>query len=114
MVWSSGRSSLWCVDIVPKRCRKPRPVKFDDGEHTVEIPELEDREAPIAAIEREKNPWDATQPESVITYRWYGDRLYANHDPSNKFRGYGDVAFPTLDRASTFASARRPRRRFAC
>ncbi|NJL10780.1 MAG: hypothetical protein HC908_13125 [Calothrix sp. SM1_7_51] len=69
-------------NIVPSRCRKPRPEKFQ-GQYRVEIPDLTDNEAPVAIIEIDRN----AAPEKlggerrtrIRKYRWYNNQLWCNH-----------------------------------
>lgn len=80
---------------IPPRCRKPRPVPYNDGEHTVEIPEVTGQEAPIALIEYASNPYQEHAPKLTITYRWYREALYADIRTGNKHRNDQVVELPT-------------------
>ncbi len=69
-------------NIIPPRCRKPRPQQFE-GQYTVEIPALSDKETPVAIIETDR----AAAPQvlggerrtRVRQYRWYNNHLWCDH-----------------------------------
>lgn len=60
--------------MVPYRCRKPRPVEFDDGELTVEIREVTASEAPVAISEIAQG----INKGATVDYRWYDGKLYVD------------------------------------
>jgi len=60
---------------IPPRCRKPRPGKFD-GEMTVEVKEIDDRDAPVAAIWRHCDWRTDKQWEDVIEIRVHDGEFY--------------------------------------
>ena len=51
--------------IVPKRCRIERPVRFEDGEVTFNIPAVTAEQAPVAIIENDG-----------LEYRWWNKKLW--------------------------------------
>lgn len=69
-------------DIIPPRCRKPRPEKFE-GKFTVEIPSLTEIEAPVAIIETDHDASPdvpgGKRCTRVRQYRWYNNQLWCDH-----------------------------------
>ena len=65
-------------EIVPPKCRNPRPVQFDDGNITVSIPRVDKKDAPVAIISHNDILSKVTK-----TYRWWEEKLYRCH-----FRGW--------------------------
>ena len=60
---------------IPPRCRKPRPGKFD-GEMTVEVKEIDDSDAPVAAIWRRRERRTNERWEDVIEIRVHDGEFY--------------------------------------
>jgi len=75
---------------IPPRCRKPRPGKFD-GEMTVEVKEIDDSDAPVAAIWRHCDWRTDKQWEDVIEIRVHDGEFYI---PSG---GYHELYVGILD-----------------
>ncbi|MBW4595382.1 MAG: hypothetical protein KME46_21375 [Brasilonema angustatum HA4187-MV1] len=82
-------------NIIPPRCRKPRPKKFQ-GEYTVEIPALSDKEAPVAIIETDKNAapemLGGERRTRIRQYRWYNNQLWCDH----KIDRFKDIEFESI------------------
>lgn len=87
-------------EIVPPRCRKPRPVLFTDGETEIEIREVSANEAPVAMIGRgEVGYGDKAKPFEVV-YRWWEQCLWCaiNTDhgkPRGRYSGRDNYDWPT-------------------
>ena len=58
--------------IIPKRCRKPRPVEFKDI-LSVEVREVSTMDAPVAIIEH-----DNVLEKESLAFRWFDNRLWTN------------------------------------
>lgn len=70
----------YAKEIIPKRCRKPRPVNFK-SQISVSIREVNGEQAPIAIREygqRYNGKVEAYEP-SVTVYRWYAGKLWVLH-----------------------------------
>ncbi|MBU3625831.1 hypothetical protein ICN48_06240 [Polynucleobacter sp. JS-Safj-400b-B2] len=65
-------------NIIPKRCRHARPVRFEDGRATVSIPIVSKKDAPVAIIKN--RCWDQAKP---ISYRWWGGKLWTKSSYEN-------------------------------
>lgn len=63
--------------VVPKRCRKLRPMAFQ-GEYTTEIREVTAEQAPVAIIERDNHC--VFKKGIVVEYRWFDNQLYTRFD----------------------------------
>jgi hypothetical protein len=63
--------------IIPKRCRKPRPVGFKSI-ITVSVHEVLSKDAPIAILEHNRDFSDATNKyePTTIEYRWWNKKLW--------------------------------------
>jgi hypothetical protein len=64
--------------VVPKRCRKPRRVRFE-GKMTVTIREVTSREAPVAIVAH-------SCLYGVEAFRWYDRRLWVARDQWSRRR----------------------------
>lgn len=63
--------------VIPPRCRKPRPQRFDDGVIDLYVREVTGEQAPVAIISREKDlVTDALL--APIEYRWFDGRLWTD------------------------------------
>lgn len=62
-------------NLVPPRCRNPRPVRYHDGEITLEIPEIQSDAAPVAIRATCKR--DSIDPYQM-EYRWYDNQLWTS------------------------------------
>lgn len=62
-------------NVVPPRCRNPRPVRFHDGEIELEVPEIQSDAAPVAIRATYKR--DVINPYQM-EYRWYHNRLWTS------------------------------------
>lgn len=63
--------------VIPPRCRKPRPQRFDDGLIELHVREVTGEQAPVAIISREKDlVTDALA--APIEYRWFEGRLWTD------------------------------------
>ena len=62
--------SYW-ENLIPKRCRKARLVRFDDGEVVLAIPSITATEAPVAIIQGAGD-----DQEKPVSYLYWGDRLW--------------------------------------
>jgi len=63
-------------NIVPPRCRNPRPVRFHDGELRIHIREIESANAPVALRARgslQRNP----DVHYELVYRWWKNQLWS-------------------------------------
>lgn len=63
-------------NVIPPRCRKPRRVRFHDGEIELEVPEVQSGEAPVA-IRAMCKP-DSKETPYQMEYRWWKNRLWTN------------------------------------
>lgn len=63
--------------IIPPRCRKPRPTRFTDGVAVLAIREVTSEQAPIAIVGSEKDYQTEGYLEPV-EYRWYEGRLWTS------------------------------------
>ncbi len=63
--------------IIPPRCRNPRPTRFDDGVAVLSIREVTSEQAPVAIIGSEKDYQSDDYLEPVV-YRWFEGRLWTN------------------------------------
>ncbi|MFJ3109933.1 hypothetical protein [Pseudomonas putida] len=64
----------YIADVIPPRCRNPRPVRFDDGVEVVTLREIEALAAPVAIISTK-----ADGPVPVrIEYRWFEGQLWTS------------------------------------
>lgn len=63
--------------IVPPRCRKPRPVRFDDGAVVLSIREVTSDQAPVAIIGHGTDIATGANLKPVV-YRWFDGRLWAD------------------------------------
>lgn len=63
-------------NVVPPRCRNPRPVRYHDGEIELEVPEVTCSEAPVAI--RATYNRDSSEVPYELEYRWWGNRLWTN------------------------------------
>lgn len=63
--------------VIPPRCRKPRPQRFDDGVFTIDICEVTAEQAPVAILgfEKDEHDQDVSNP---IVYRWHAGRLWTS------------------------------------
>ncbi|HEJ4407892.1 TPA: hypothetical protein SL557_000171 [Pseudomonas aeruginosa] len=68
--------------IIPPRCRKPRPQRFEDGVAVLSIREVTAEQAPVAIVGREKDHDSDNYLEPVV-YRWFDGRLWTDCDVSN-------------------------------
>lgn len=68
--------------IIPPRCRKPRPQRFEDGVVVLTIREATADQAPVAIVGREKDYHSDDYLEPVV-YRWFEGRLWTDCDVSN-------------------------------
>ena len=63
-------------NVIPPKCRKPRLVRFDDGEFTIEISEVSASDAPVAI--RAKGAFIHRPDKSyTLEYRWWNGRLWS-------------------------------------
>lgn len=65
------------ASVTPKRCRKPRPMRFHDGKVIVNVLELTSADAPVALV--------ATMPDHcgasagmAVEYRWFNGNFYTS------------------------------------
>ena len=64
----------YIADVIPPRCRNPRPVRFDNGVEVVTLREIEALAAPVAIISTK-----ADEPVPVrIEYRWFEGQLWTS------------------------------------
>lgn len=63
--------------IVPLRCRKPRPQRFDDGVVVLNIREVTSEQAPVAIIGVEQDAAGEHTHEPVA-YHWFDGKLWTN------------------------------------
>ena len=77
--------SYW-ENIIPKRCRNPRLVRFDDGEVVLAIPSITAKEAPVAIIKGA-----GLDQETPISYLYWGERLWIPTSQS----WYGNETLPS-------------------
>jgi len=63
--------------IVPPRCRKPRPQRFDDGVAVLNIREVTTEQAPVAIIGIEQDAAGEHTHEPVA-YHWFDGKLWTN------------------------------------
>jgi len=68
--------------IIPPRCRKPRPQRFEDGVVVLSIREVTAEQAPVAIIGREEDCNSDNYLEPVV-YRWFEGRLWTDCAVSN-------------------------------
>ena len=63
-------------NVIPPKCRKPRLVRFDDGEFTIKIPEVSASDAPVAI--RAKGEFIHRPDKSyTLEYRWWNGQLWS-------------------------------------
>lgn len=67
--------------IIPPRCRKPRPQRFNDGVAVLTVREVTGEQAPIAILASEKDFENGTYHEPVA-YRWFEGRLWTDRSVS--------------------------------
>lgn len=67
----------YIAQVVPPRCRKPRPERFDDGAVVVSIREVSSEQAPVAILGAQLDFESDTYMEA-ISYRWFAGRLWAD------------------------------------
>lgn len=78
-------------DIIPKGCRKPREVRFDDGEIEVEIKEVAPSEAPTALVRTDVD-WDGKTLKGTAEYRWYDGMFWTDRHVAHDIReAYGEA-----------------------
>lgn len=63
--------------VIPPRCRKPRPRRYDDGLIELHVREVTGEQAPVAIISREKDLVTDTLL-APIEYRWFEGRLWTD------------------------------------
>jgi len=63
-------------NIVPPRCRNPRPVRFHDGELKIKIQEIEGHEAPVA-IRGHGSLLRNPELNYTLVYRWWRGLLWS-------------------------------------
>jgi len=63
-------------NIIPPRCRNPRPVRFHDGEIELEVLEVQSVDVPVA-IRATYAPGSKEIPYQM-EYRWWKSRLWTN------------------------------------
>jgi hypothetical protein len=63
-------------NVVPPRCRNPRPVRYHDGEIELEIPEIQSCDAPVAICATYNR--DSGELPYQMVYRWWKNRLWTN------------------------------------
>lgn len=63
--------------IIPPRCRNPRPQRFEDGVAVLNIREVTSAQAPIAILGSEKDYHTEDYLEPVA-YRWFEGRLFTD------------------------------------
>jgi len=63
-------------NVTPPRCRKPRPVRFDDGEVLIEIKDVAPEDAPIA-LRGQGVLLRAPDMHYTLQYRWWGGQLWS-------------------------------------
>lgn len=68
--------------VIPPRCRKPRPQRFDDGVALLAIREVTAEQAPVAIVSSEKDYHSDAYLEPVV-YRWFEGRLWTDSNVSN-------------------------------
>lgn len=61
-------------NVVPPRCRNPRPMRYHDGEIELEVPEIQSCEAPVAI--RATYNRDSSELPYQMEYRWWQNRLW--------------------------------------
>lgn len=72
--------------VIPKRCRKPRDVKFDSC-LDVTVREVTENDAPVAIIEH-----DSLQEDNPLCFRWFDGKLWTNSSAFRRCDGlYGDA-----------------------
>lgn len=89
----------YVAQVVPPRCRKARPQRFDDGVAVLSVREVTTEQAPIAIIGSEMDLTTGTYREP-LAYRWFESRLWTDCSVyscsgkhSNKYPALG----PSLD-----------------
>ena len=63
-------------NIVPPRCRNPRPVRFHDGELKIHIREIESADAPVA-LRAEGSLLRNPDLHYTLVYRWWKNQLWS-------------------------------------
>jgi hypothetical protein len=86
-------------NIIPKRCRKARRVRFDDGEFVVKITKVSEADAPVAI--RSKGKFTFKKDESYsVEYRWYAGHLWtavnlSDSEPKGRYSGQDNWDYPS-------------------
>lgn len=83
--------------IIPPRCRKPRPQRCDDGVAVLPVREVTSTQAPIAILSREMDHETGEYLEPVA-YRWFEGRLWTDCPVSNCSRRRA-ASYPALPSA---------------
>ncbi len=72
--------------VIPKRCRKPRDVRFDSC-LDINVREVTEHDAPIAIIEH-----DSLREDDPLCFRWFDGKLWTNSSTFCRTDGlYGDA-----------------------
>lgn len=80
--------------IIPPRCRKPRPQRFNDGVTVLSIREVTADQAPVAIVGRQLN-LETGEYMEPLTYRWFEGRHWTNCAVSGCSRR-GSELYPAL------------------
>jgi len=72
--------------VIPKRCRKPRDVRFDSS-LDIDIREVSENDAPVAIIEHE-----SLREDDPLYFRWFDGKLWTNSSTFRRADGlYGEA-----------------------
>jgi len=67
----------YVAQVIPPRCRKPRPQRLDDGVAVMSIREVTAEQAPVAILGREQD-YETGEYLEPIAYRWFDGKLWVN------------------------------------
>lgn len=67
----------YVAQVIPPRCRKPRPQRFDDGVVALSVREVTGEQAPVAIKGIEIDISASNELEPVI-YRWFEGKLWTD------------------------------------
>lgn len=85
-------------NVIPPKCRKPRRVRFDDGETHIEIKEVSASDAPVA-IRAQGEFIHNPGKYYALEYRWWNQQLWTainieGVEPRGRTAGQDDWAYP--------------------
>ena len=88
----------YVAQIIPPRCRNPRPQRFDDGSVTLTVREVTAEQAPIA-IQAAQMDFESGVYKEPISYRWFEGRLWTDVPVCGCSRSRHSTQYPALPAA---------------